>query len=158
MFSGDRRTLHAVTAYEYQEYATDLLKRNEKRALSKQLTTTWELIEVLSPVQILSLRAFPLYTAAEEPKYGNRLCVQALVRFETMQRMVVRDARGRIVKPDGSLGPLPSPTGGSVGLPEPRRVLEYLVCENKMFYKDGWYIRGQVFEGVKPKFKDMNSM
>lgn len=152
--------LSALTAYEFQEHATSLLKRTESRFLSKRLSVKWSLSKLLSPVQILSLRAFPLYTAAEEPKMGNRLCVQALVKFETLQRVCVRDARGREVRKDGSLGPVPKggegqgeETGG-----EERRVLEYLVCENKMFYKDGWYIRDQVFEGVQPKFKDMSSM
>lgn len=146
---GDRKTLNGLTAYEYQTYAIDLLKKNEARIRPRQLSTTWELSSLVSPVKILSLRTFPLYTAAEEPKYGNRLCVQALVRFETMQRMVVKDARGRAVDLSG--------TSGGKEL-EPRRVLEYLVCENKMFYKDGWYIRDQVFEGVKPRFKDIGAV
>ena len=38
--------------------------------------------------------------------------------------------------------------------PEPRRLLEYLIFENKMFYSDGWYVRDQVFEGVQPQFKE----
>lgn len=109
------------------------------------------------------------------------MCVQALVRFESMQRMTVRDARGRIVRPDGSLGPVPPPPSASASAArnektddevkkeakeasregekgEERRVVEHLVCENKMFYKDGWYVRDQVFEDVKAKFKDMSSM
>ena len=121
--------------------------------MSAGLTAEWSLTKLLSPVKILSLRAFPLYTAPEEPSYGNRNVAQALVRFETLQTLTFRDAKGRIVKPDGT--PAVSADGKEEWKPEPRRVLEYLICENKMFYKDGWYVRDQVFEGVKPKFKQI---
>lgn len=77
--------------------------------------------------------------------------MQALVRFETLQSLTVRDARGRVLRPDGSVAE-------EGYIPEKRRVLEYFICENKMFYQDGWYVREQVYEGVKARFKDAVSV
>ncbi|EJC99302.1 uncharacterized protein FOMMEDRAFT_160907 [Fomitiporia mediterranea MF3/22] len=145
--SGDKKAITKVTAYEYQTHAFKLLQRNLSRIPSTGYTNTWK-FRPLSPVQILSLRAFPMYTAAEEPRYGNRNVVQALVRFESMQSLTLRDSRDRVLLPNGVV----APEGYE---PEPRRVLEYLICENKMFYKDGWYVRDQMFEGIKPKFRDV---
>ncbi|OCB90026.1 hypothetical protein A7U60_g2788 [Sanghuangporus baumii] len=157
--SGDKKTLKSLTAYEYQAHAFALLQRNVQRQKQTELTSHWTLHHLLTPVQILSLRAYPLYSAPEEPKYGNRNCVQALVKFESLQTLVLRDPKGRIVKPDGEAVDREEEERmmrgqGKVGdwRPEPKRVLEYLVYENKMFYPDGWYVRDQIFEGVKPKF------
>ncbi|KAL5481061.1 hypothetical protein ACEPAI_10002 [Sanghuangporus weigelae] len=157
--SGDRKTLRSLTAYEYQAHASALLQRNVQRQKQTGLRAQWTLHHLLTPVQILSLRAFPFYSAPEEPKYGNRNCIQALVRFESLQTLVLKDPNGRIVKPDGKVVDREEEERmmrgqGKVGdwRPEPKRVLEYLVCENKMFYPDGWYVRDQMFEGVKPKF------
>ena len=99
--SGDVKTLRALTAYEYQSHANALLQRNLKRTKQTGITAHWDLHSLLSPVKILSLRAFPLYSAPEEPRHGNRNIVQALVRIESLQTLILRDARGRIVKPDG---------------------------------------------------------
>ena len=104
-----------------------------------------------------------MYTASEEPKHGNRLCVQAVVRFESLQTLLLRDPKGRILTPDGKivdpekLARVMNGAGSEddrSSIPEPKRVLEYLVCENKMFYPDGWYVRDQMFEALKPKFKE----
>ncbi|THH12126.1 hypothetical protein EW145_g199 [Phellinidium pouzarii] len=146
--SGNVKLMTKLTAYEYQEHAFRLLQRSVSRASETGCTYSWSLTKLLSPVKIVSLRVFPLYHAIEEPNHGNRNCVQALARFETMQTLTVRDSHGQILRPDGAV----AEEGYT---PEPRRVLEYLICENKMFYSDGWYIRGQMFEGVKPKFKDV---
>lgn len=57
---------------------------------------------------------------------------------------------GQLLGTDGK------PVGkGDVGS-EPKRVLEYMVFENKMFYPDGWIIRGEMFEGVRGRFSDLN--
>ncbi|KAH8113960.1 hypothetical protein DFH11DRAFT_1509836 [Phellopilus nigrolimitatus] len=146
--AGDPKPITKFTAYEYQQHAMQLLHRSARSTAGTGRTHSWELQKLLAPVQILSLRAYPLYHAPEEPRYGNRLCAQALVRFETLQTLTVRNARGQVIRPDGTV----AEEGYA---PEPRRVLEYLVCENKMFYQDGWYIRDQMFEGVKPNYKDV---
>ncbi|KAI5121716.1 hypothetical protein M0805_002109 [Coniferiporia weirii] len=146
--SGDSKTLTKLTAYEYQEHAVRLLHRSMARASETKRTYTWSLNKLISPVRIVSLRAYPLYHGAEEPKYGNRNCVQAVARFETMQTLTIRNARGQVLRPDATV----AEEGYT---PEPRRVLEYLLFENKMFYRDGWYVRDQMFEGVKPKFREI---
>ena len=121
-----------------------LMRRNAQRAGER--TYTWKLHSLVSPVRILSLRAFPAYYAQQEPAFGNRNCVQAVVRFETLQSLPARNRKGQVIKPDGSV----AEAGWE---PEPKRVLEYLVFENKMFYRDGWYARDQMYEGIQAKYK-----
>lgn len=145
-YSGDARLLREVTAYEYQDHAMQLLRRNAQRTGDRSYS--WKLHSLVSPVRILSLRAFPAYYAQQEPTVGNRMCAQAVVRFETLQSLTVMDRKGQVIKPDGSV----AEPGWE---PEPKKVLEYLVFENKMFYRDGWYARDQIFEGVRANFKDL---
>lgn len=40
---------------------------------------------VVSPVTIVSIRAAEIYLAEQDPKVGNRLVIQALVKFDTTQ-------------------------------------------------------------------------
>lgn len=142
--SGNERQLKLLTAYEYEEHAMELLQRNVRRTPDRSYT--WRLIEEIEPVQIVSIRANVLYIAPEEPAQGNRLMVQLTARFETLQELVVRNKKGEILLPDGT----PAEKGYT---PPPRRVVEYLVFENKMFYNDGWYVRDQMFESMKAKHK-----
>lgn len=117
----------------------------------KKYTFQWSLAKLLSPVRIVSLRGGPLYHGRDEPPTGNRNIVQALVQFDTLQTLTCRDRSGRILKPDGSVA-----EEGYV--PKPRKVREHLIFENRMFYTDGWYVRGEVYEGIKPKFGSENIM
>jgi len=39
----------------------------------------------VSPVTIVSIRAAEIYLAEQDPKVGNRLVIQALVKFDTTQ-------------------------------------------------------------------------
>ena len=71
-----------------------------------------------------------------------------MLTFTPRQSLHIYDRQGRLVGPDGQ----PLPDGK---LPEPRRVLEYLVFENQMYQSDEWVLRDEMFEGVKPTFFDV---
>lgn len=45
----------------------------------------WQLHRVVEPVQVLSFRVTQGHYGANEPKFGNRLLVHALVKFDTEQ-------------------------------------------------------------------------
>jgi protein MBA1 len=45
----------------------------------------WQLHRVIEPVQVLSLRVTQGHFGEQEPKFGNRLLVHALVKFDTEQ-------------------------------------------------------------------------
>lgn len=45
----------------------------------------WTLNRLVEPVTVLSVRVTQGYMAAEEPRFGNRLMVHALVKFDTEQ-------------------------------------------------------------------------
>lgn len=202
----DRGVISRYTSYEYREHATTLLNKNvdifkrhlptytrkgelPSRYFEWNMHTEWSttappssqqkrqsLVVKPPPVQILSLRAFPLYSAPKEPNYGNRNCVQALVKFDTIQSLTMRDAKTKeVISPDGksiekerfdemvreamdkARKGLPiNGSGEEVGWNPVKRVVEYLVFENKMFYPDGWYIRDQVYESVKPRFRSFD--
>ena len=36
--------------------------------------------------------------------------------------------------------------------PQKKRVIEYLVMENRLYNTDGWYVRDQMYEGVRGTF------
>jgi len=144
---GDEKTLKQITAYEFQQRAMELARRKSLYDAFK----VWTLHSEVSPCRILSLRALPAHHGRQEPKTGNRLAVQVLARFETLQSLQLYNKRGQRLRPDGSVASPDEPP------PSPKRVLEYMVLENKMYYPDGWVIRGQIFEGVQGRFKDIEN-
>lgn len=62
----------------------------------------------------------------------------------------MQNKHGQRILPNGRLASPADP------LPEPRRVLEYIVFENKMWYTDGWIIRDQVYEGVQGNYREVD--
>jgi len=95
------------------------------------------------------MRAVPGHFGTNEPAAGNRLVVQILVRFETLQSLEMQNRHGQRLLSNGNVASPSDPP------PEPRRVLEYIVFENKMWYPDGWIIRDQVYEGVQGNYRDV---
>lgn len=82
---------------------------------------------------------------------GNRLVVQALVRFDSMQVCCGPSSTSFRVNPTAVVqslevyskkGALISPRESSA----PRRVTEYLVLEKRMWYDAPWKIKQQMFE------------
>lgn len=45
----------------------------------------WRFHRELSPTRVISIRASEGYLAAEDPKFGNRMMIHALVRIDSEQ-------------------------------------------------------------------------
>ena len=69
-----------MTAAEYQ---AELLRRVKKQP--SNLTFKWNLEGVVSPIQIVSLRVAQYHMGKEDPKFGSRYLVHALVKLDTEQ-------------------------------------------------------------------------
>ncbi|KAI0052148.1 hypothetical protein FA95DRAFT_1602106 [Auriscalpium vulgare] len=99
----------------------------------KTYTYKWKLHDVIKPPRIESVRATNGHWGRAEPVTGNRLFVNVLVRFESTQTLHVFDAKtGALVN--------------GVGVTAPRRVLEYLVFEKRLWYENPWVIRERMYE------------
>ncbi|KAG6379989.1 hypothetical protein JVT61DRAFT_10563 [Boletus reticuloceps] len=82
-----------------------------------------------TPVDIVSVRAGEVYTENAEPANGHRLLIQALVKFDTTQRIDIIDKRGQAVNSD---------------LAGPRKVVQYLLLEKVGWYDTPWKIKDQL--------------
>jgi protein MBA1 len=95
---------------------------------------TWSLVAEKSPCKIVSLRAIEANLGTLRPGV-SRYAVQALVKFDTTQRLEARERRG-----------------GRVVLDRTQDVTEYLVLERRLWQKGvPWVIREQLYEGIEAK-------
>ncbi|KAK2461237.1 hypothetical protein APHAL10511_006764 [Amanita phalloides] len=135
----DDRQIKRLTTTSYQGNVLRVLKKNQR--LSH--ICTWRFHREVSPTQVLSIRGMEGNLGIHEPKFGNRMMVHALVKFDTEQSLEIYDKRGRALhKPaDGE------PSFGKGTVPaEKRRVTEYLVVEKRMWYDGPWVFREQIYE------------
>ncbi|OBZ67459.1 hypothetical protein A0H81_12631 [Grifola frondosa] len=109
----DEKTIKAFSTGEQQLAYIKLARQQDSRFLS-----VWKLHGERMPSRVVSLRATEGHSGLEGPKIGNRLVVQALVRFDTMQSLELHS------KKTGALVP---------GLDtNPKPVVEYLVFQKRM--------------------------
>ncbi|KAF5356965.1 hypothetical protein D9756_006580 [Leucocoprinus leucothites] len=132
-------------------FAADTLNTQKKH--NTNLSYIWRLHRQVNPTQVVSLRVIEGYLASEEPKFGNRLMVHALVKFDTEQGLEIYDRKGNALHTpakgyisDGttSSGPVPA---------EKQHVVQYFVFEKRMWYDGPWVIREQIWD-VAPKKAD----
>lgn len=84
----------------------------------------------VSPVTIVSIRAAEIYLAEQDPKVGNRLVIQALVKFDTTQVLKVTDRHGNPVESE---------------LSKPHRVVQYIILEKIGWYDTPWKLKEQIY-------------
>lgn len=77
----DDKGVKRLTASSYLETITGLLKRRQ----NPSLTYIWRFHKEVTPTRVLSIRATEGYLGTEDPKFGNRMMMHALVRFDTEQ-------------------------------------------------------------------------
>ena len=80
MNSRDDKTIKRLTCGEQQLEYMKLLRSQDPR-----VTTVWKFHGERRPCKVVSIRALDQYFASQPPRFGNRLAVQALVRFDTLQ-------------------------------------------------------------------------
>ena len=70
-----------LTTHTHQDTALRLLKKFNNPSLKY----IWRFHREVTPTRVVSIRVSEGYLAPEEPKFGNRMMVHALVRFDTEQ-------------------------------------------------------------------------
>jgi mitochondrial protein MBA1 len=75
-------------------------------------------------VQIVSIRAVQGYLGLQPPRTGNPLYVNVLARFETIQSLTKRGVPSTV---------------------EPKRIVEHLLFEKRMWYDTPWVIKEQLY-------------
>ena len=79
----NEKELIKMTTSSYQKQALELLKTYK----TKHANTTlfWQMHREYEPTRILSLRVVQGHLGDEEPRFGNRLMIHALLKFDTEQ-------------------------------------------------------------------------
>ncbi|KAF8644921.1 hypothetical protein AX16_008203 [Volvariella volvacea WC 439] len=136
----DSRVVKSLTTSTYHDHVLKLLKKSHNPALTK----IWRFHKEVTPTRVISIRSTEGYLANEEPKFGNRMMVHALVKFDTEQSLEIYDKRGIALHTPAN-GEQVTP-GQKIVPAERRRVTEYLVLEKRMWYDGPWMIREQLWE------------
>lgn len=69
-----------AATYRYQEAVLRTMKKS-----SPHLTYLWRFHKEVTPTRLLSIRATEGHLGIESPKFGNRMMVHALFKFDTEQ-------------------------------------------------------------------------
>ncbi|TFK19577.1 hypothetical protein FA15DRAFT_674297 [Coprinopsis marcescibilis] len=136
--SRDTKHIKNITTSEYQ---SEILRRIKKQPAG--YTFRWKLEREISPVRIESLRVTQYYLAKEEPKFGSRYLVHALVKFDTEQSLECYAPNGAAVHEvaEGAV----KQSNGTIAA-KPKRVTEYLILEKRLWYDAPWVFREQRWE------------
>lgn len=112
----------------YKERLLQRAKALQRSKPSKSTRITWKLHSLASPVQCVSIRSQQGHMGTQELTLGTKYFVQACIKFDTWQSISVDSA---------------SATS------EPKRVVEYLVFEKRMWYDEPWTVRDQLWPGPR---------
>ena len=119
--SGDSKKIASLTTGEFAKSA--LKKLRSLHPPGSATDYRWRLVSQPSPVSIVSIRAVDGYFGLQPPRTGNPLYVNVLARFETIQSLTRR---------------------GVASTTEPKRVVEHLLFEKRMWYDTPWIIKEQL--------------
>ncbi|KAH7874270.1 uncharacterized protein C8R40DRAFT_1070409 [Lentinula edodes] len=131
----DKEELSRLTQPPYYQEVEKLVKKG------KANNYIWTLHREVSPTKIISIRSTEGHLGPVPPPYGNRLLVNALVRFETEQSLEVYDAQGNALH-------TPEPGASKKGRRVPaekRQLTEYCVFEKRMYYNTPWQIKERLY-------------
>ncbi|PFH50635.1 hypothetical protein AMATHDRAFT_60777 [Amanita thiersii Skay4041] len=137
----DEKQVKRLTASNYQDNTLHILRKNQ----NPSHTYIWRFHREVTPTKVLSIRSTEGYLGIEEPKFGNRMMVHALLKFDTEQSLEIYDKRGKALHKlaDGET------SLGQGTLPAQRkRVTEYLVLEKRMWYDGPWIFREQLYDST----------
>ncbi|KAJ4473021.1 hypothetical protein J3R30DRAFT_3708090 [Lentinula aciculospora] len=124
-----------LTQSPYYQEVEKLVKKG------KGSTYIWTLHREVSPAKIVSIRSTEGHLGSIPPTYGNRLLVNALVKFETEQSLEIYDAQGNALH-------TPEPGASKKGRRIPaqkRQLTEYYVFEKRMYYNTPWQIKERIY-------------
>jgi len=118
---GDSKTIASLSTSEYAKSA--LRKLRTLHPAGGTAAYRWRLVSQPSPVCIVSIRAIEGHLGLQPLRAGNPLYVNVVARFETIQALTRR---------------------GVASTTEPKRVVEHLVFEKRMWYDTPWTIKEQL--------------
>ncbi|KAH9003415.1 hypothetical protein EDB86DRAFT_3073196 [Lactarius hatsudake] len=119
---GDSKAIASLTTGEYAKSA--LRKLRSLHSAGSTAAYRWRLVSQPSPVCIISIRAIDGHLSLQPLRAGNPLYVNVLARFETIQSLTRR---------------------GVASTTEPKRVVEHLLFEKRMWYDTPWVIKEQLY-------------
>jgi mitochondrial protein MBA1 len=90
--------------------------------VGKPVAYKWRLVSQASPVGIVSIRVVEGYLGLQPIRAGNPLYANVLARFDTIQALTRRGVASTV---------------------EPKRIVEYLLFEKRMWYDTPWVIKEQ---------------
>lgn len=153
IISGDAKTVKKLTVNEYYE---QLQKR--LRAQNPNLVYIWKFHGENKPCKVVSVRAAEVNLSRLPVKHGSRLAIQALVKFDTMQvsTLSVYTLIGADVGCQ-SLEVFTKKGDRVAGDGTPRRVVEYLIFQKRMWFETPWTIRGQLYEELDVEYKNIEA-
>ncbi|KAJ3782646.1 hypothetical protein GGU10DRAFT_74935 [Lentinula aff. detonsa] len=131
----DKEELSRLTQLPYYQETEKLVKKG------KANTYVWTLHGETSPAKIISIRSTEGHLGSAPPPYGNRLLVNALVKFDTEQSLEIYDAQGNALH-------TPEPGASKKGSRVPAkkyRLTEYYVFEKRMYYNTPWQIKERLY-------------
>ncbi|KAJ3995834.1 hypothetical protein F5050DRAFT_226317 [Lentinula boryana] len=131
----DKEELSRLTQLPYYQETEKLVKKG------KANTYVWTLQGETSPAKIISIRSTEGHLGSAPPPYGNRLLVNALVKFDTEQSLEIYDAQGNALH-------TPEPGASKKGSRVPAkkyRLTEYYVFEKRMYYNTPWQIKERLY-------------
>ena len=109
-----------------------------------------------TPSKVVSIRAIQAHLGNEDPKFGNRLLIQALVKFDTLQvRFPLPPALTYLTRVMKSLQIYNKRGALLQGDETPRNVVEHLVFQKRMWYDAPWVVRDRLYEGIETKVKHL---
>ena len=88
--SRNEKDLRKITTFSYQKQVLEMLKTSKSKQRNTRLF--WQMHGEYEPTRILSLRVTQGHMGDEEPRFGNRLMVHALLKFDTEQVWVTPTA------------------------------------------------------------------
>ncbi|KAI0252475.1 hypothetical protein BJV78DRAFT_1200902 [Lactifluus subvellereus] len=119
---GDSKTVASLTVDEYAK--STLRKLRTLHPAGSSTVYRWRLVSQPSPVRIVSIRAMQGHLGLQPLRAGNPLYVNVIARFETIQSLTRRGVPSTV---------------------EPKRIVEYLLFEKRMWYDTPWAIKEQLY-------------
>ncbi|KAF5343448.1 hypothetical protein D9758_011821 [Tetrapyrgos nigripes] len=106
----DKEWLHRYTIGEYRSEMERVLKRNSIAGQKGGANTyIWNLHQEKSPCKVVSVRAIEGHYGQLPPANGNRLTIQALVKFETEESLEIYSPSGKPLHTPAPSSSSPSP-------------------------------------------------
>ncbi|KAF8155791.1 hypothetical protein B0H34DRAFT_509736 [Crassisporium funariophilum] len=136
----NEKEIHKLTTYLYQKHALGLASTFKSKYSNARIF--WQMHRELSPTRVVSLRVTEGYLADNDPRFGNRYMVHALVKFDTEQSLEIYNQHGvplHVTDADAVQ------TKGQRVPAQRKRVTEYLVMEKKMWMQGPWSFREQIW-------------